>query len=510
MAIYVFSLLAGFAPNGVDYAQGYRAKILHRLSCPVRYLFAELPERRDINFYKELGIKEEDMFSMCHYLLDHHTLRPTVEVKDKLAELMKNMGHVHMDCQDSEIRLLKDGETAAVLVPVPDDREHLLCIHYFSRGQRICTETYTDRLAYTDYYAAAKPEQGVSAGRIRRAYYHKDGSVAYEQIYTGERSWYLFPDGRVLTKTGFIEEFMKKLDLSEQDIVLIDRFAQFDYVQPLFRWKQKARFIAVMHAGHYFEEGESAYTVNFNQDYNYLFKYSGMLDTIVVSTQQQREELIEKLQEYRCRIPDIRVIPAGSVEKLRYPDTNRTPCSMVSVSRIQWHKKIHWLVESAVKAHQVNREISLDIYGSGSNDYIKMMRDMTEKYEAQSYIRFMGHQDVTEVYKNYEVFLTASTFETLGLSIMEAVSSGTAVIGLDVKYGSRLLVHPGENGYLIDFEPDNVEEGKIVDDLAKKMIEIFEDQGRLEKFHEQSYRIAEGFSSRAAEEKWERLLQGTP
>ena len=40
-------------------------------------------------------------------LLDHHTLRPTVEVKDKLAELMKNMGHVHMDCQDSEIRLLK-------------------------------------------------------------------------------------------------------------------------------------------------------------------------------------------------------------------------------------------------------------------------------------------------------------------------------------------------------------------------------------------------------------------
>ena len=173
---------------------------------------------------------------------------------------------------------------------------------------------YTDRLAYTDYYAAAKPEQGVSAGRIRRAYYHKDGSVAYEQIYTGERSWYLFPDGRVLTKTGFIEEFMKKLDLSEQDIVLIDRFAQFDYVQPLFRWKQKARFIAVMHAGHYFEEGESAYTVNFNQDYNYLFKYSGMLDTIVVSTQQQREELIEKLQEYRCRIPDIRVIPAGSVE----------------------------------------------------------------------------------------------------------------------------------------------------------------------------------------------------
>ena len=64
---------------------------------------------------------------------------------------------------------------------------------------------------------------------------------------------------------------MKALDLSEKDIVLIDRFAQLDYVQPLFRWKQKARVIAVIHAGHYFDEGESAYTVNFNQDYNYMF-----------------------------------------------------------------------------------------------------------------------------------------------------------------------------------------------------------------------------------------------
>lgn len=127
---------------------------------------------------------------------------------------------------------------------------------------------------------------------------------------------------------------------------------------------------------------------------------------------------------------------------------------------------------------------------------------MVEKHQAQSYVRFMGHQDVTEVYKNYEVFLTASTFETLGLSILEAISSGTAVIGLDAKYGSRLLVHPEENGYLIDFEPGNVEEEEIIDHLAEKMIEIFADSERLEKFHECSYEIAEGFSNRTVEDGW--------
>ena len=85
MAIYVFSLLVGYSPNGVDYAQGERAKIFGKLSVPVRYIFAELPGRYDINFYKKLGVQEEDMFSMCHYLLDHPTLQTTVKAKDKLA-----------------------------------------------------------------------------------------------------------------------------------------------------------------------------------------------------------------------------------------------------------------------------------------------------------------------------------------------------------------------------------------------------------------------------------------
>lgn len=506
MAIYVFSLLVGYSPNGVDYAQGERAKIFGKLSVPVRYIFAELPGRYDIDFYKKLGVPEEDMFSMCHYLLDHPTLQTTVKAKDKLAELTDSLQITDVDYQGSVIRLMKEGNVVAEMILESEDRENLLCIQYFNEDRLIRTETYTDQIAHTDYYMTAVSERGLYAKRTRRAYYHKDGSVAFEQVFSEDRCWYLLADGRILTKSGFIGEFMKALDLSEKDIVLIDRFAQLDYVQPLFRWKQKARVIAVMHAGHYFDEGESAYTVNFNQDYNYLFKYSGMIDNIVVSTQQQKEELTEKLLEYQCNVPDIRVIPADSVEQLRYPKRGRKSCSMLSVSRIQWHKKIHWLVESVIKAHQINEKISLDIYGTGNYEYIRSMKDIVEKNHAQSYVRFMGHQDVREVYKDYEVFLTASTFETLGLSILEAISSGTAVIGLNVRYGSRLLVRPGENGYLIDFDPGSSEEEKIVDCIAEKMIDIFTDQERLERFHEHSYEICSQFMVQEVEDSWKKLI----
>ena len=53
MAIYIFKLLVWCAPNGIDNAQGYRAKILREYTDTVRYIFTELPTSRDIVYYKK-------------------------------------------------------------------------------------------------------------------------------------------------------------------------------------------------------------------------------------------------------------------------------------------------------------------------------------------------------------------------------------------------------------------------------------------------------------------------
>ena len=120
----------------------------------------------------------------------------------------------------------------------------------------------------------------------------------------------------------------------------------------------------------------------------------------------------------------------------------------------------------------------------------------------------MGYADVTEVYKDYEVFLSSSLLETLGLSVMEAVGSGMAAIGLNVKYGNRLFIHPGENGYLVDADPENVGDGeRQIEDMAGKIVEIFRDRERLEVFHRRSYEIAGEFLSSKIQEKWKRLLR---
>ena len=102
---------------------------------------------------------------------------------------------------------------------------------------------------------------------------------------------------------------------------------------------------------------------------------------------------------------------------------------------------------------------------------------------------------MTEIYKNYEVYVSASLLETLGLSIMEAVGSGMALIGLNVKYGNQVFIHPEENGYLVDYDPKHSQEkeDELIECMADSIVEIFKDSERLERFHQFSYETGREF-----------------
>ena len=71
-----------------------------------------------------------------------------------------------------------------------------------------------------------------------------------------------------------------------------------------------------------------------------------------------------------------------------------------------------------------------------------------------------------EIYKNYEVYLSASTSEGFGLTLMEAIGSGLPIIGFDVPYGNQTFVTEGKNGYLIPSSSD-----QVVDHIASSYAE---------------------------------------
>lgn len=513
MSIYIFNLAVGFHFGGVERAQGYRAAALKECSYPVKFVFTQFPEKRELSFYQKAGIDIEQMLSAHHYFTDHPALALSVKAEDKLEELKESLHYTKTEDCGTEIWLIKDGCIVASLLLDDNNREYLYAIHYYAKGELIRTEYYTDGIVCVDYFVTESQDGGPYAKIVRRTFCHRDGSVAYDQLWKGEEEHYLFPDGSLYTRSQFIAEFVKRLSLSEKDIVFLDRGAQCDFVQPLFQFGNAARFMTFLHSGHYFEKGEDPGTcgyLNFNYEYLYFFKYSDKIDTMVVSTQRQKEELLQRLRDYGCAVPHVEVIPAAGIERLRHPKVTRERYSLLTVSRIDWRKKIDWIIKGVVKAHRKNPDIFIDIYGEGDRAHLKSLQDLVSEHQAQSYIRFMGYQDVTEVYQNYEVYLSASLWETLGLSMMEAVASGTAMIGLDVKYGNRLFIEPGRNGYLVDFNLNYVlgDDSRLIDDMAEKIVKIFEDEERLEEFHGASYEIAGRFSDEMIREKWRKLFGG--
>lgn len=512
MAIYVFSLMVAYRRSGVDTAQGVRDQFLRRLNQPIKYIFTDVPVEEYVQVYQNLGIRREDMLSAHSFLAGCDNLGGNSRVSDVLEPLAKRLGADKIVRLESEIRLMKNG-LQVVSIQLKDNPEYYSVIRYYDEGCMIASEYYTDHLLYTSYYeTVADEEYGKRARLARTSFWDESGQSVFDCIYDKDRhSICVFPDGRSYTHSELMSLFVQKLNLTEDDIVLIDRPCQLDFVQPLFEYGHRAKLIPFLHSGHYFEPGEEPSAVYLNYEYYYWFKYSQYISHMLVSTEEQKLDLIDKLQEYGCHVPPIEVIPVSGLTECKYPDKPRKPYSLVSVSRLDPRKQITVLIKAVTEAHKRVPELTLDIYGDGPEVYVSEYKKLAKDLGTEDYIRFMGLQDVREVYQNYELYVTASLWETLGLSVMEAIGGGDAVVGLDVHYGNRLFIKDGKNGQLVDFSVKDIrepkQEQKTIAALADAIVDVISDRERLESYSQESYRIAEGFMNEEIGEKWIRFIR---
>ena len=163
-----------------------------------------------------------------------------------------------------------------------------------------------------------------------------------------------------------------------------------------------------------------------------------------------------------------------------------------------------------IRAQKVLPGLSLDIYGEGNIEYENMLKNIVRDINAESFITFKGLMDVSELYYHYDIYISASLGETLGLTCMEAVGSGNAMIGLDVRYGNRLFIKNHVNGRLIDFSIDDINKENIEDETIEKMkdaiVEVFGNKDILLKYQNNSYEIAGEFINKNIERKWLELF----
>ena len=217
--------------------------------------------------------------------------------------------------------------------------------------------------------------------------------------------------------------FMQSLNLSKSDLVILDR--ETGIGQAVFEEAQKVHLAVVVHAEHHSENASNEDYLLWNNYYEYQFTNADKVDCFIVSTDRQKEVLEGQFAQYSQHRPRIVTIPVGSIDQLTEPARERKPFSHYRFSFGQG-KHIDWLVKAVIQAHQVLPELTFDIYGSGGEESLLKGNHHGspggELYPAQGTCR-----PISDLHPQYEVYLTASTSEGFGLTLMEVVGSGLAL-----------------------------------------------------------------------------------
>lgn len=504
MTVYVFNLLVGFSPNGIDNAQGYREKMFDQIGLDSKYVFTEFPDMRDIMLYKNVGIPVDKMINPHLKLTGRDCFNFTDNTESMIQRIQADMNVSEMVRLENSIQFWNNGYLMCEIYTLPFDQTHFYKVLYFKENCLLKKEFYSGGLVYSDYYITAKNENGsLYAKLVKRSFYKENGEVCFEQI--GDD--YLLNNGEKLNHYDMLDLFFDMLKLSKKDTFILDRAFDLRFNHVILEKRLPCKIICVIHSGHYFEPNKSPYALFLNFEYYFWFKYSKYIDSFVVSTESQKSDLINVLTKYKYDIPRINVIPVGSVDGLRVSN-NRKRKSIITASRIVRGKRIDLLIRAVIEAHKIDDDISLDIYGEDDFSLQSELMQIIQNNNASDYIRFRGFQCLDEVYQNYELYITTSNFETFGLTLLEAVSSGCALIGLNVPYGNTTFIANGKNGYLIDYNYDCTKEyeNELVKSIASRIIDVFANQKNLSDFMEYSYKIANEFLETKISEKWRKML----
>ncbi|ADL50272.1 glycosyltransferase family 4 protein [Clostridium cellulovorans] len=161
-------------------------------------------------------------------------------------------------------------------------------------------------------------------------------------------------------------------------------------------------------------------------------------DTVVAPT----EKVQESLKNYKVAT-NIEIIPTGINLKRFQSSLSRnerdeilsnynlklTDNVIIYVGRIAEEKNIEEIISFYNKGISHLKNTKLLIVGGGP--YLSKLQDLVREYEIEEYVKFTGMIPSEEIHKYYklgDVFVTASTSETQGITYIEALASGVPVL----------------------------------------------------------------------------------
>lgn len=489
--LYNINFGIGWASSGVEYAQSYRAQMVRALNIPQKYVFLDFISAENIQtLTHHLGYKDDEIIWLYQYFTDIKIAPTTYTVEDVKQSIDVPVERVEE--QDKIVRLYFGNQFATCYLK-DKGAPYVDRVEFVDNGNLIRKDYFSYTRIYSEYFVPVNS----TATIYMRQFYNEDGSVAYNEYIKNNTSVFKINGQTLFGRTAFIDYFMYSLNLSATDTVIIDRATELG--EPLFRHIGDARLGVVIHAEHFSENATDDDYILWNNHYEYQFSKAEKVDFFITATERQAEILRRQFKHYYDLTPRVEVIPVGSLDKL--PEGARVPFSVMTASRLASEKNIEWLIRAVAACKTALPEIQFDIYGEGGER--QKLADLIEELGASDYIHLKGHQRLSDVYHKYELFLTGSTSEGFGLTLMEAVGSGLGMIGLDVNYGNPTFIQHTKNGFLIPYQSHAAQINVIIEQYVRSIETFFE---APDKYHDVSYKVARRFKTAVIQEKWRKLL----
>ncbi|MEA2007557.1 MAG: glycosyltransferase [Chloroflexota bacterium] len=129
-------------------------------------------------------------------------------------------------------------------------------------------------------------------------------------------------------------------------------------------------------------------------------------------------------------------------------DDSRPP-TLIHVGRLSYEKRVDIALRAFAHLASDHPDVNLQIIGDGPEaDSLKTLAAELGVAEQVQFTGFVPHDHLPEIYRQADIFVTASPIETQGLVALEAMACGLPIVGVDALALPDLIRH-GINGYLV-------------------------------------------------------------
>lgn len=134
---------------------------------------------------------------------------------------------------------------------------------------------------------------------------------------------------------------------------------------------------------------------------------------------------------------------------------NTNTLQLVTASYLEDNKCINYLIQIMRLVVNKNPNIYLNIYGQGTQ--LEYLQNLANSLGVSNNIYFHGHYEDATILKKYDVYVSTSPNEAFATVLLEAMSLGLPIVGLDVLFANKNYIKNGYNGHLIPYSVVSIE-----------------------------------------------------